>query len=93
MHRITYKNIRNNCQNPKRANFCKTGIKAYCDGFSEFKKECIDNFDWNNKFEGICYFLWCIALLLLVYISLPIYILSRLATILYPYFIKMHMQI
>ncbi len=87
LHQINYTDIRNNCQKPKNANLFKTGIATYFSGFYEFKKQCIDEFDWTHRFDAICNVFWWIGLILMAYISLPVYILSRIATILYPYFI------
>eukprot|EP01083_Nonionella_stella_P014134 39776_1 len=92
LHKVSYKNIRNHCDNPKSANLISSGLKMYCGAFHQFKVECIDGFDHSNKFEGVCLILWWIAGMLWIYISFPVYLLSRVVTLLFPYFIIGYLQ-
>jgi len=87
LHKVTYKDIRDNCDNPEDANIFQSGWKLYLSALGEMKKEVWDNFNTNDCFEETGSLLAGIALLLIIYISLPIYLLSRIVTILYPYFI------
>eukprot|EP01084_Bolivina_argentea_P109400 195557_1 len=75
IHQVSYKDIRDNCSKPRNANIFKSGIKVY---FS--LPFTIGHADCENKFIRV-------YVILMVYISGPIYLLSRIATILYPYFI------
>eukprot|EP01084_Bolivina_argentea_P109402 195559_1 len=90
LHQLSYQDIRDNCDKPKVANVFRTGFKAYVRLAEDYKQECWGVNTPNNyrpvyqQYEDKLIGLGC---LLLIYISLPIYLLSRIVFIFFPYFI------
>ena len=91
LNRVTYKEIRANCYSTEEANIFKLGWNNYLFGFELFKTEVIDGIE---KASNSVYFIPYIFKLfagifglIVVYILLPCYVLSRIVTLLYPYFI------
>eukprot|EP01084_Bolivina_argentea_P109398 195553_1 len=91
LYNVSFKNIRDNCSGPEEANIFQTGFREYCKLWKYYKKEAIDDFDSNDCLDSITMVMVGFGALLLMYISLPIYLLSRVVTILYPYFIVFYL--
>eukprot|EP01084_Bolivina_argentea_P087743 158472_1 len=82
LHQLTYQNIRDHSRNPEDANLFKDIFQAYCTRWQGTGWH-----RWNENPEKFAEVIMETAGYLLLYISFPIYMLSRVVTVVYPYFI------
>ena len=91
---MTYKDIRENCgKAQKKVNILATGWKLYCSAFWYLDRE--GAFNWLNGHRDLEHFTeLCVAifLLLMLYLTFPIYLASRVATVLFPYFVMAYLS-
>ena len=87
LNKVTYKEIREHCYSTKDANIFEFGLKP----FKLFKRDVVAEFalivDYKDVLECIGRFFVGIFGLIVAYILVSCYVLSRIVTILYPYFI------
>ena len=88
LNSVSYNDIREHCSSKSSATIFKSGIEDYISLFSRCMDDFIDVFfnpydqKISRRVEG---FIEAASLLLISYIGIPIYGLSRIFTILYPY--------
>ena len=84
LHQVTYAEIREHSEDPEKAKFVSSLISDYFEIWTEYFGEEVE-FAWDpDKLLGSLEILMLFALL---YVFLPIYLLSRIVTVFYPYFI------
>ena len=93
LHNVTYKDIRENCCDKERAMIFQDGMKAYLEIWEDVMNEIEHLCNPTNPTEtsikikkgGIA-----VGSLLLAYVGVPIYVLSRIFTIIFPYFLVIY---
>ena len=87
LNTVSYKDIRQNCLQTSNATIFKTGIKKYLAIYGELTNDMKENYTSTSRRTSrrIQYFFMDIGAIVLLYILVPIYLLSRVFTIIYPY--------
>ena len=91
LHQVTYKEIRSHSNNPKMANLATALFNGWCALPREFKEE-LESIRWENWEYVLVDLTAYILIFVFMVFTLPIYLLSRIVSILFPYFIVVYVS-